>query len=225
MSDFNGFPVEALDFLADLSLNNHRGWFDENRATCDEFVIAPARAFVEAFGERLHERRPDIVADPRVDKSIFRMHRDVRFSKDKSPYKTHLGFFFWEGANKHSPGFYMHLEPDKLIAGGGAYQFDKEQLANFRAKAAEQKAGQELRRAVDGLGESGLEVRGRHYKKVPRGMPADHPNADLLLHNGLWLSAGERALPDTIHSADFIDTLFDTLEPYFPVHAWLVENV
>ncbi len=225
MSEFNGFPVEALDFLADLSLNNHRGWFEENRATYEEHVIAPARTFVEAFGERLQARRPDIVADPRVDKSIFRMHRDVRFSKDKSPYKTHLGFFFWEGSDKRSPGFYVHIEPDKLIAGGGAYQFDKDQLANFRARAVDPTAGKALRRAVDALGDSGLEVRGQHYKRVPRGMPAEHPNADLLLHNGLWLSAGERPLTESVHGPEFVDELFDLLEPYFELHGWLVENL
>lgn len=225
MSEFNGFPVEALDFLTDLSLNNHRGWFEENRATYEQQLIAPARAFVEAFGERLTARRPDIVADPRVDKSIFRMHRDVRFSKDKSPYKTHIGFFFWEGPNKQSPGFYVHIEPDKLIAGGGAYQFDKDQLAHFRSKAVDPVAGKALRRAVDRLDGSGLEVRGKHYKRVPRGMPADHSNADLLLHNGLWVSAGERPLTESLHGPEFVDEIFGLLEPCFEVHGWLVEHL
>jgi len=225
MTAFSGFPAEALDFLADLSLNNHKPWFDEHRAEFDNFCMGPSRAFVDAFGALIHRHRPDVVADPRTDRSIFRLHRDVRFSKDKSPFKTHLGFYFWEGPSKDSPGFYVQINPDRLFAGVGCYMFNRDQLRNYRSNAAAPASGKTLRRAVDQLAGSELRVMGAHYKRPPAGVAADHMNADLLLHNGLWLSLPESALPDSIHSADFAADVFERLVAGIPVHTWLVEHL
>ena len=94
---FDGFPKKGVEFLRQLSEHNDREWFSQHKDEYNEYLLAPARDFVTALGERLRKISPGIIADPRTDRSIFRINRDTRFAKDKSPYKTHLGIFFWEG--------------------------------------------------------------------------------------------------------------------------------
>ena len=104
---FNGFTKETFRFFRDLENNNTKEWFQENRTLYEKNVMEPAQEYVMEMGERLKSISPKIVAIPKTDKSIFRIYRDVRFSKDKTPYKTHLGIFFWEGPRKKlgNPGF------------------------------------------------------------------------------------------------------------------------
>ena len=97
MTEFNGFPKETVKFLKNLAKNHKRDWFNEHKGDFDAYVTEPARGFVDAMGTRLMEIAPGIIAEPRVNGSIFRIYRDTRFSKDKTPYKTHLGIFMWEG--------------------------------------------------------------------------------------------------------------------------------
>jgi len=112
---FNGFPRELIQFYQGLSRNNDKSWFNEHKDIYARHVIAPAQDFVVSMGERLRMLSPGIVADTRANGagSIFRIYRDLRFSKDKRPYKTFLGIFFWEGSGKkmENPGFYFHMEP------------------------------------------------------------------------------------------------------------------
>jgi uncharacterized protein (TIGR02453 family) len=109
----NNFPHCAADFLSKLSKNNNREWFESHRDEYGAMFLEPAQEFVVEMGEKLQTIRPNIIALPKIDKSIFRLHRDVRFSKDKLPYKTNLGIIFWEGDDKklESSGFYFHIEP------------------------------------------------------------------------------------------------------------------
>jgi len=93
----NQLPVNASDFFHRLTVNNSKEWFQEHREEYDNSILEPSRHFVMAMGERFIELSSGIVADPRVNRSLFRINRDTRFSKDKSPYKNHLGILFWEG--------------------------------------------------------------------------------------------------------------------------------
>jgi uncharacterized protein (TIGR02453 family) len=122
---FNGFPKEAIQFYQDLIQNNDKLCFEQNRKTFDDLIMKPAQAFVLELGERLGSIAPNIVADPRRDKSIFRIHRDTRFSEDKSPFKTHLAIFFWEGPRKklENSGFYLQISPSSLLLATGLYKF------------------------------------------------------------------------------------------------------
>ncbi len=124
-AQFMGFPKQTLKFFADLEKNNDREWFKAHKSAYEDFVLVPTRNYVEAMGARLQREAPGICAIPMVDKSIFRLHRDTRFSPDKRPFKTHLGIFLWEGEEDklECPGFYLHLEKDKLIVGGGIHIF------------------------------------------------------------------------------------------------------
>ena len=110
---FSGFTKETVRFFNGLRRNNNREWFNRNRETYDKQVMEPAKAFVTAMGERLKAVVPKVIAVPLINKSIFRINRDTRFTLDPSPYKTHLGLYFWEGTKPkmESPGFYFHVEP------------------------------------------------------------------------------------------------------------------
>ena len=153
--------------------------------------MAPTRDFVFHMGIRLQELSPEIVADPRVNKSIFRPYRDTRFSKDKTPYKTHLGIFFWEGSlpKMECAGYYFHLEPPHLMLAEGIHCFSKRLLEQYRNSVVHPEHGPALSKAVDKVEKNkGYAVGGEHYKKTPRGYDPQHANANLLLYDGLYVS-------------------------------------
>jgi uncharacterized protein (TIGR02453 family) len=223
---FTGFNKATSDFFVQLTLNNNKAWFDEHRRQYEEDVLAPARAFIIALGEELIKFCPMINAIPAVNKSLFRINRDTRFSKDKTPYKTHLGIWLWEGQvpRMECPGFYFHLEPPHLMLGGGLHIFAKHHLAAFRDLAIDKTWGPELSALVKQLADDGLEIGGRHYKRVPRGYDKEHPNAKLLLHKGL--SAMHKDLiPAQFDSGALVDYCMAVYQKMLPMHKWLLELV
>ncbi len=119
------FTSELFDFLEELSLNNNREWFNANKHRYLNHVQEPALAFINDFRPRLAKIAPHFVADPRAQGgSLYRIYRDTRFSKDKTPYKTNSGVHFRHEASKdaHAPGFYLHLDPDGCFAGFGLWR-------------------------------------------------------------------------------------------------------
>ena len=107
------FPADTIEFLADLRRHNNKGWFDAHRDRYETAYVEPAKAFVEAAAPGLATIVPGITAEPRVLGSIFRIHRDTRFSTDKRPYKDHLDFWFWQGARKTAvSGLFLRVSPD-----------------------------------------------------------------------------------------------------------------
>ena len=122
---FTGFPQKGLTFSKELAENNDKMWFDAHRGDYEHHVLGPARDFIVALGDRLKTIAPGIQADPRVNKTLFRINRDTRFRHDKTPYKTHLALWFWEGSRPRMEcsGFYFYLEPAKLFSRGGPVLF------------------------------------------------------------------------------------------------------
>jgi len=220
---FTGFPKQTVKFFKDLAKHNTKPWFNEHRDDYDRFVLEPARDFILAMGEKLQTIAPTVHADPRTDRSLFRIHRDTRFSKDKSPYKTHLGIYFWEGSGKkmECSGFYFHLEPPNLMLGIGLYMFPKTLIEEYRQSVVHPVHGDALQAALKHLDKKGYGIGGEHYKRVPRGFDPDHPNADLLLHNGLWTGV-EMRLPPELHSKKLIHLAFKHYKAMLPLHQWLV---
>ena len=171
---FRGFPLESVAFLKDLSENNNKTWFAEHKGDFEKHLMEPARDFVYEMGNRIKEISPKVVADPKVDRSIFRMYRDTRFSKDKAPYKTHLGIFFWEGTRPKMdcPGYYFHLEPPNLMLAVGMHCFSKELLGRFRDRAVHPLHGPDLAKSAAEVTSVGnYEIGGQHYKKTPKRGP------------------------------------------------------
>ncbi len=222
---FAGFPRECVRFFAHLAKNNHKPWFETHREEYENFVMLPAQQFVVTMGKRLQKLSPKINADPRVNRSLFRLNRDVRFSKDKRPYKTNLAAMFWEGSKPRMECscYYFHLEPPKLMLGVGIYMFTPEMLEVYRHACVHAKHGPALAKAVKQLlRNKGFTLGGGFYKKVPRGYDAAHMNAALLLHNGLHAGI-ETKIPKEFYSAKLLDYCFTRYKDMAPLHKWLVE--
>jgi len=221
-SGFRGFSRETVAFFRGLKKNNNREWFESHRDVYENHVLAPAKAFVAAMGPRLKRVSPNIVAAPKVNKSIFRLNRDTRFSADKSPYKPNLGIYFWEGprSRMESPGFYFHLEPPKFLLAGGYYVFPDWLIGHYRKTVVDPKRGKELTAIIGRIsGTTDFKIGGQHYKRVPAGYDASHPNSGLLLHKGLhaWW---ETRIPEELFSPGLVDYCLEKLEPLAPLHRW-----
>lgn len=224
---FEGFPKATVNFLTELSQHNNKEWFDAHRDDYEHYYLAPAREFVVHLGEALHEIAPHIHAVPAINKSIFRINRDVRFSRDKSPYKTHLGIFLWEGSRPRMecPGFYFHLEPPNLMLGNGIHTFSKPLLEAYRDRVAQSKYGKALSDALRQVAKKRVYSFGsERYKRVPSGFDPDYRYVDLLLNKGLTVAV-EQPIPDTLYSQRLIEYCLDRYRDMSPIHFWLREMV
>lgn len=222
-SGFTGFPEQSVKFFKSLKNNNTKEWFQKHKPVFETQVMEPAKAFVTAMGEKLQTISPAIIAVPQINRSIFRIYRDTRFSPDKSPYKTHLGIFFWEGARPkmECPGYYFHLEPPNLMLGVGLYMFPRNMLEHYRNAVVHPEYGSDLEAALKKIRKSPhYTLGGKHYKRIPTGFDPEHPNADLLLHNGLYAGI-EVPIPEEFYSKELIDFCFKKYKPLVPLHRWL----
>lgn len=221
---FNGFPIATIEFLLELADNNNREWFHENKKRYEKELKEPAFKFIETMGEVLSKERPNIQAIPKVNKSFFRLNRDTRFSKNKDPYKTHIGILMWEGNRKRmeNSGFYFHVEPEKLLLGAGLYQIPKDLLKPFREAVASDQHSAKLLEIVKDLEKKGYAVGTEYYKKVPKGFDKDHKMEKYLRFNGLSVIA-EFDLPKEIHSSEIIDISLEHYKNMMPLHKWLVD--
>lgn len=226
-ASFKGFPKQGLQFLNDLGANNNREWFEANKQLYLDQIVAPAVDFVKEFGQRLQYISPYIQYDPRTNGqgSLMRIYRDVRFSKDKSPYKTWVGMRFWEGSGKKTecPGFFLWFESSDAGFYTGMHGFQKAMLSAYRKAVVDDQLGSELESTLDAVRSSGeYKIGGEHYKRVPRGYDPDHPRADLLKYNALY-AASPRIDLDTLASPALVDVCMSHSEKTASLHHWLVK--
>jgi uncharacterized protein (TIGR02453 family) len=169
------FGPELFSFLRDLEEHNDRDWFNANKDRYENDLLEPALAFIEDFGLRLQDISPHLVADPRRQGgSLFRIYRDTRFSKDKTPYKTQAGIYFRHERSKEvqAPGLYLHLEPRNVFAGGGIWHGDTKTVTAIRRAIATDRDGWADAKAGLNFGE------GESLKRVPPEFDKDHPHAE-----------------------------------------------
>ena len=218
---FDGFPQAGLDFLRELG-DQDKPWFDERRKIYDREIVAPAKEFVTAVGERLESSiAPNIVALPKANGSIAPINNDLRFSPDKSPYKDHLLFRFWEGDNKKvAPTLFVRLSADDVGFATGIALGD---LDRWRELIDNDKTGAALAVALQELGAGrSLDVAGEGYKKVPKPYAENHPRAGLLKHK-MFQARWSEPTPKSVTSAEFVEYCIDRLEACADIHAWLRE--
>lgn len=174
------FTRKTFDFLRDLAENNDREWFQENKGRYENEVKGPALEFIQAFSNHLNALSPHFRADPRGNGgSLFRIYRDTRFSKDKSPYKTHTGIQFRheQAKDAHAPGFYLHLEPKRCFVGLGIWRPDGPTVRKLREGLVEDAEG--WRKAVTGPSfKERLSLSGDSLVRPPRGFDPAHPLVD-----------------------------------------------
>jgi uncharacterized protein (TIGR02453 family) len=211
---FTGFTRGAIDFLAELAANNERDWFQPRKAEYERLVKQPLEALCVALAERLEARRIPLRSDPA--KSPFRIYRDTRFSKDKSPYKPYASANFpWVDGETVGPGGYFHLQPGEVYIGGGMWHPEPERLAAWRARVASD--GRGVHAILDDPAFVGTfgDVHGDSLKRVPTGYPADHPDAELLKLKDITF--GRRLSDDEALSQELPDTLADAFADAVPV--------
>jgi uncharacterized protein (TIGR02453 family) len=221
------FPQSTIKFLTALSKNNSKKWFEKNRIRYDFELLQPAVQFVIDLGEKLSDLSANIYAIPKIDKSIFRLHRDVRFSKNKAPFKTNLGLYFWEGKRKkmECPGYYFHIEPTLFFLGSGMYMFTKDQLKKYREIISIPAMGKELNEIISKLlKKKSYRLGGKTYKKTPRGFDPNYKYNELLLHSGLYLYY-ESKIFNELTKKDPAEFSFKIFRELSPIHNWLLKNV
>ncbi|MSQ14697.1 MAG: DUF2461 domain-containing protein [Dehalococcoidia bacterium] len=222
--EFSGFPEGTFGFLRDISENNSREWFETHRREYEQYYLEPALDFIMELGPRLQEISSSVKFEPRVNGSLFRIHRDVRFSRDKTPYKNHLDIRFWEGERRggKSPGFFFRMHHDQLMLGSGTHGFQKGQLEAYRQAVLDRDKGEGLVAVLENVRRAGpYEIGGATRKAVPRGFDPRHERADLLLHEGLWAGL-EGEIPSEARSTDFIDYCIGHFSALQPINRWLL---
>ncbi|MEP7001716.1 MAG: DUF2461 domain-containing protein [bacterium] len=226
-ADFSGFRPAGPAFLRSLKRHNEREWFERNRATYETELRAPLAALAEEMDVRLATLAPEIIGDPK--RSLFRIHRDVRFSNDKSPYKAHVACWFHHvdagrGVGTQTPhggaGFYFHMEGTRASIGGGIWMPPRPTLQRIRASIDEDArplmkilSDPATRRRFGGLAEENMLTR------MPRGYADTHPAATLLRHQSYTL--GRDLKQSDLFSAKLPDLLEREYERLLPLVRWI----
>jgi uncharacterized protein (TIGR02453 family) len=221
---FEGFRRELIDFLTELGKNNNREWFQAHRWEYDNYLVEPAREFVMAMGDCLRELDSGIHAEPRIRGSIFAINRDIRFSKDKTPYKTHLDLWFWQGdgPSRERPGYFFRLSPETLVLGAGMHALSDPALERFRQAMLDPVSGAALEAIAAAMQRQDIELGGQTYKRVPAGLPLHHPRGQWLRHSGLF-AAVEQPIPAQIFSNQLVVFCIQHYQRVAPGQRWLVD--
>jgi uncharacterized protein (TIGR02453 family) len=229
---FTGFQPEAIQFLADLAANNDRAWFQPRKAEFERLLKEPMEQLCVALEGEFRARDIPLHAD--AAKSPFRIYRDTRFAKDKSPYKTHYAASFgWAGdgvdaaagrshlESIHASGGYFHLQPGEIYVGGGVWHPDATWLKAFRDRIVADSSSFDAIVGAMPFREAFGEVSddGETLKRVPPGYPADHPRADLLRKKNVTF--GRRLGDHEAMSPDLPRTLADAFATATPLMRWL----
>jgi uncharacterized protein (TIGR02453 family) len=225
---FTGFRPEAIEFLVDLAENNERTWFQARKADYERLLKQPLEALCVALDEAFRERAIPLGADPA--RSPFRIYRDVRFSKDKTPYKTNISASFpWtEGGDADgphgfgesgNPGGYFHMAPGEVYVGGGMWHPSSAKVTAFRKAVVEDPST--IRGLLDEPGFAGRfgALSGDTLQRVPPGFPKDHPEADLLRLKDFTF--GHRLADADVEGPQLVGILAGSFATALPVMRWL----
>ena len=206
MPEFTGFPIEALDFYDDLEMDNTKTYWEAHKPTYDKAVATPMKALVAAL------------ADEFGDAKVFRPYRDVRFAKDKTPYKTHQGAFVPKGP---ATGYYVQVGAPGVRVGVGFYEASSPRLASIRDAIADKRRGGELEEILATMQTAGWELGGDRLKTAPRGFDVDHPRIELLRHKSMTLGKSYGFEP-FIHTPELLDRVRADWREATPFVEWVL---
>ena len=206
---FDGFPVAALDFYDDLEMDNTKSFWTAHREVYDTAVKAPMAALVAALEPEFGPAK------------VFRPYRDVRFAKDKTPYKTHQGAFVPSGP---ATGWYVQVGAPGVRVGVGFYEASSPRLAAIREAVADDRSGVALRRIVNRLVRQGWELGGETLKTTPRGYDADHPRIDLLRYKSLTVGH-DYGFEKIIHTPELVEAVRKDWKAARPLVEWVAERL
>lgn len=215
--EFSGFPADAVKFLTQLNENNNREWFAANKSTYETAIKTPAEQFCDAMSSAVEA----MTGVPHKAK-IFRIYRDVRFSKDKTPYNTHLRISFTpETGGENRPAWYFGLEMDHIVLGVGLFGFSKTGLNRFRDLIIEE-PGAKLEAHFERLRAASYRIGEPELKRIPSGYDKDHPRAELLRHKRVtvWKDYSD-AKP--VYTPGLVDECMSAFQDMNPVYDWLTK--
>lgn len=225
-ASFAGFPKDFFAFFRELKANNNRPWFEENKERFKESVQAPMSQFIEAMAPKLKKISKHFVADPRPNGgSMFRIYRDVRFSKDKRPYKEHAACHFRHALGKdvHAPGFYMHFAPDEVMFGGGLWMPPADTLGKIRDAIAGESQGWKKALADRRFTAQFDGVHGDALTRPPRGYDAGHPFIEDIKRKSFF--AMHEGSVKLASSPKLVDEVTDTFAAASPLLKFLCSAV
>jgi uncharacterized protein (TIGR02453 family) len=217
---FDGFPREGIDFLRNLRKNNNRAWFNTHKAEYETFVKLPMQSLVVALQPHVNAFAAEIDFNPK--RSIFRIYRDTRFSKDKTPYKTHVAAVFHpRGHWQNSAGYYIHIEPGAMYVGGGMYMPNGDQLRKIR-RMIDSKADEFLSIVASPTFERQFKgIEGEKLQRVPHGYAPDHPMAEWLKHKQFY--TGVEWSEKECYSAKVVERIASVYKDLYPLIRFLNE--
>jgi uncharacterized protein (TIGR02453 family) len=188
-SAFSGFSPDALAFLRALKRNNRRDWFQPRKEKYEALIKTPMLELVNALNQEFARFAPDYVTPP--EKAVYRIYRDTRFSPDKTPYKTHIAAIFPRrtAIKREGSVFYLHFTEKELLAFGGVYGPEREELLAYRRLLEQNYLEFETILAAKRLRRSVGELQGEQMSRVPKGFPCDHPAEGLLRHRQWYLES------------------------------------
>ena len=225
--EFSGFSRKTLPFLREIKNNNNKEWFEAHKSEYETLILNPSRAFVVEMGEHLQALEPTINAEPKINKSLYRIYRDTRrMGANKAPIKHRIGVIFWQGNTKRmqSSAFYMHFSPDELMVAVGVRWFEKPMLDAFREYIKDDATRNELAEILKTIKskDSAYTHLEKGYKRYPKGFTADMQNVDLSLYKGM---ATFKVLdPHLIEDGEkLIDTLYKIYEDMLPLQQFMYE--
>ncbi|MDQ7062203.1 MAG: DUF2461 domain-containing protein [Sulfurimonas sp.] len=225
--EFKGFSKKTLPFLASIKKNNNKEWFLAHKSEYEELILNPSRAFVVEMGEHLQALEPTINAEPKINKSLYRIYRDTRrMGANKEPIKHRIGIIFWQGNTKRmqSSSFYLHFSPDELYVAVGVRWFEKPMLDAYREYISDEKRRVHLENTLRAIKakDTGYMHLEKGYKRYPRGFNANMKSADLALYKGV---ATYKILnPHLIEDANIlIETLYKIYEDMLPIQKIMYE--
>jgi uncharacterized protein (TIGR02453 family) len=220
---FVTFSKESLAFLETLKKNNTKEWFEAHRDEYERLILEPSRAYVVEMGEHLQALVPTINAVPKINGSLFRIYRDTRFSKDKTPIKSRIGLIFWQGSGKRmqSSAFYAHFSPEALFVAVGIRGFSTPMRDTYREYIKNEDHRRELHVILQQMKAKGFALPEPKYKRLPRGFTKAMTHAELALYDNMYVYEVLKA--ETIASDVLIDTLFDIYEAMLPLQQWVYE--
>ena len=211
------FTPETLKFLRELKVNNNRDWFAANKNRYEEDVLDVALRFIQSMHDPLQEIAPHFTAIPkRMGGSMMRVYRDTRFSKNKTPYKTNIGIQFRHEQAKdvHSPGYYVHIDPEEVFLGAGMWRPDSDSLAGIRQRIADKQV-EWLRARDDKTFKRHFRLGGQSLVRPPKGYDKDHPLLDDLKRKD-FIAVKSMDLQEALQPRfqQKVETAFQAATPY-----------
>ena len=223
---FNGFDKKGIRFLQELSENNSKVWFEDNRHIWEQTIQQPNVNFIEDMGETLQILVPTINFKPKVGGSLFKIYRDVRFSKDKTPMKSKIGLLFWQGQTHRmqSSSFYIHYDKDSYFIASGIRGFKSPLLKTYRNYMQNENYRVELQKILEDIKSKGYSIPEPKYKRIPKEFDFDEDAkcTELVKYDTMFAyKQFDIKDNDIFYQAEFMDKAFGIFDDLKELQVWL----